>query len=110
MCRDGTRQGRADYVSIPAAGTSALPPLLDTDSLHFYTRFSHNERLRTALLAFMYPSCLAGALLALLMPSIVPGSVAVEDMFRAPLAYQYFLYHSALIVLGAYIPLSERLT
>ena len=72
----------------------------------FYTRFSHNERLRTALLAFMYPSCLAGALLALLMPSIVPGSVAVEDMFRAPLAYQYFLYHSALIVLGAYIPLS----
>lgn len=72
----------------------------------FYTRFSHNERLRTALLAFMYPSCLAGAMLALLMPSIVPGSVAVEDMFRAPLAYQYFLYHSALIVLGAYIPLS----
>ena len=55
----------------------------------FYTRFSHNEPLRTALLAFMYP-----------------GSVAVEDMFRAPLAYQYFLYHSALIVLGAYIPLS----
>ena len=48
----------------------------------FYTRFSHNERLRTALLAFMYPSCLTGALLALLMPSIVPGSVAVEDMFR----------------------------
>ena len=47
----------------------------------------------------MYPSCLAGAMLALLMPSIVPGSVAVEDMFRAPLAYQYFLYHSALIVL-----------
>ena len=71
----------------------------------FYVRFTKNTGRRTALLAFVYPTCLAGALLALLMPSIFGGSVDAQEAFGRALPYQYFLYHCALIVLGAYIPL-----
>ena len=39
------------------------------------------------------------------MPSIFSSSIEVSQAFTHPLAYQFFLYHSMLVVLGAYIPL-----
>src|SRR5699024_2509932 len=60
---------------------------------------------RTTVLAFMYPTALIGAALALAMPSIFSTSIEVSQAFTHPLAYQFFLYHSMLVVLGAYIPL-----
>ncbi|MBP3657644.1 MAG: YwaF family protein [Clostridia bacterium] len=72
----------------------------------FYTRFSSNTKLREILLAFMYPSCLIGAFLALCIPTILGDSIRVNQAFTHPLGYQYFLYHTMLVVLGLYIPMS----
>ena len=72
----------------------------------FYARLARASLRRDTVLAFMYPTCTAGAFFALLLPSIFPGSVDVSQAFTHPLAYQYFLWHCALIVLGLYIPLS----
>lgn len=105
---------------LPRADAEGLYPFLDLGHLPFhlcslqillifYVRFARPSAARDAVLAFMYPTCTAGAFFALLLPSIFPGSVAVSDAFRHPLAYQYFLWHSALIVLGLYIPLSGEL-
>lgn len=73
----------------------------------FYTRFSQNEKRRGTILGFMYPTCIAGAFFALLLPSIFSfGSCPVAEAFTKPLAYQYFLFHAMLIILGIYIPMS----
>lgn len=69
----------------------------------FYARFSGNEKRREYILAFMYPTCTVGALFALAIPSIFSGSVPVAEAFTKPLAYQYFIFHAMLIVLGLYI-------
>ena len=74
----------------------------------FYVRFSSNTKMRETLLAFMYPSCLLGALMAIALPSIFNGSVPVAQAFIHPLAYQFFLYHAMLIVLGLYIFTSKQ--
>lgn len=76
----------------------------------FFARFARKGRMREAVLAFMYPTCLLGAFLALLMPSIYGSSIAVSQSFTHPLAYQYFLYHTMLVVLGVSIPLSGQTT
>lgn len=74
----------------------------------FYVRFSSNNKMRETLLAFMYPTCLLGALMAIALPSILNGSVAVSEAFVHPLAYQFFLYHAMLIILGLYIFTSKQ--
>lgn len=66
----------------------------------FYLRFSHNERIKDILYGFMYPTCIAGAFMALALPSIFTESIKVTQAFTHPLAYQFFLYHTMLIVLG----------
>ena len=72
----------------------------------FIARFAKESEWKETLLAFMYPTCAAGAFLALLMPSIFGSSIEVSQAFTHPLAYQYFLYHVMLILLGAYIAMS----
>ena len=74
----------------------------------FYVRFTKNEKMKQMLLGFMYPSCTLGAFFALLIPTIFNSSVPVEQAFVKPLAYQFFLYHSMLIILGLYIPKSKE--
>lgn len=102
---------------VPSADGSGVYPYLELQHLPFhlcsiqilfilYTRFGHNDRLRETLLAFMYPTCVIGAFCALLMPSIFSTSISVDEAFTHPLAYQFFLYHAMLIILGAYIPVS----
>lgn len=74
-----------------------------------FVRFTENKRLRDPLLAFMYPSCLLGALSALAMPSIFSTTISVNQAFTHPMAYQFFLYHSMLIILGFIIAWSGEI-
>lgn len=75
----------------------------------FYTRFSKNEKRRETVLAFMYPTCTAGAAFAIALVSIFPNTVPTEEAFTHPMAYQYFLFHTMLIILGLYIPMSGQI-
>ena len=101
---------------VPSADGSMLLPYMEMQHLPFhlcsiqillifFTRFARPGRARTTVLAFMYPTALIGAALALAMPSIFSTSIEASQAFTHPLAYQFFLYHSMLVVLGAYIPL-----
>ncbi len=74
--------------------------------LIFIARFTKESKGKESLLAFMYPTCAAGAFLAILLPSIFTSSIDISQAFTHPLAYQYFLYHTMLILLGMYIPMS----
>ena len=72
----------------------------------FYAKLASPSTKRTAVLAFMYPTCIVGAIFALLMPSLFRNGIPPEQVFVHPKAYQYFLFHSMLIILGFYILLS----
>lgn len=72
----------------------------------FYARFAKDGPAKETLLAFMYPSCTLGAFFALMMPSIFSTSISVSQAFTHPLAYQFFLYHTMLVILGIYIAAS----
>lgn len=76
--------------------------------LIFFTRFAKKGPVRTAILAFMYPTCAAGAFIALFIPIIFTDDIEVSQAFTHPIAYQYFLWHSMLIVLGVYIAISKQ--
>lgn len=101
---------------VPSADGSMLLPYMEMQHLPFhlcsiqillifFVRFARPGKARTTVLAFMYPTALIGAALALAMPSIFSSTIEVSQAFTHPLAYQFFLYHSMLVVLGAYIPL-----
>lgn len=77
--------------------------------LIFYTRFTSNKKMRENVLAFMYPTCIAGAFIALLMPSIFTTSIPVEKAFVSLISYQFFLFHSMLIALGIIILISGEI-
>lgn len=74
----------------------------------FYARFTKNEKGRNAVLAFMYPTCMIGGFISLLIPSIFTDSISLSQAFTHPLAYQFFLYHTLLVIVGIYIPLSKQ--
>ena len=105
---------------VPSADGSAHFPCLGLRDLPFhlcsmqilfifYARFARNGPVKETLLAFMYPSCLIGALLAILIPTTFSGTVDAREAFARPLTYQYFLYHTMLIIFGAYIPMSREI-
>lgn len=105
---------------IPSTDGTLMFPYLRTDNmpLHlcslqlltiFFTRFAKPGKIRDAILAFMYPTCMVGAFCAILLPNIFPSFVTVDQAFTHPLAYQFFLFHVMLVVVGAYIPLSGEL-
>lgn len=77
--------------------------------LIFLARFSSNEKLKTNLLAFMYPTTILGAFLALIMPSIFSTTISINQAFTHPIAYQFFLYHTMLVILGIYIYTSHEI-
>lgn len=76
--------------------------------LIFLTKFTKNKKLKQLLLGFMYPTCSIGAFLAILLPSIFTDYIDPKNAFITPHVYQYFLYHSLLIVLGLYIYISNE--
>lgn len=74
----------------------------------YCARFMKEGKARDVLLGFMYPTCVAGAFFALLLPSIFDETTTALDAFVNGHPYEYFLYHSMLIVLGLYIFLSKQ--
>lgn len=102
---------------LPVAGGVGNYPYLKLPHLPFHlcsvqlilvwcARFMKPSARRDMLLAFMYPACAAGAFSALLMPNIFEGPVTISQAFTHPLPFQYFIWHSYLLVLGICIPLS----
>lgn len=103
---------------VPSADGSTYYPYLELQHLPFhvcsiqvflifYARFAKEGKMKETILAFMYPMSLGGVL-ALLMPSIFTTTISVSQAFTHPIAYQFFLYHAMLIVLGIYIPMSKE--
>lgn len=69
--------------------------------LIFLIRFiDKRDKLFHTLIAFMYPTTILGAFFALLLPSIFTTTISVAQAFSHPMAYQFFLYHTMLIILG----------
>ncbi len=75
-----------------------------------YCRFGRGKieenHFKRFLLAFMYPTCTLGALFAIVLPSIFSTTITPAQAFTHPIAYQVFIYHSMLVSLGLYIPMS----
>lgn len=74
-----------------------------------YVLFTKNKQGRENVLAFMYPTGLIGALIALVVPAGATIEWTLLGAFTNPQAYQFFLYHALLVIIGAYIPLSGEL-
>lgn len=104
---------------VPSADGTTMTPFLELHNLPFhlcsvqvllifFTRFAKDGPLRTAILAFMYPTCAIGAFIALFIPIIFTDDIDVSQAFTHPIAYQYFLWHTMLVVLGIYIAVSGQ--
>ena len=102
---------------VPSADGTKYYPYLAVNHMPFhlcsiqlitiiYARLAADGPRRNMILAFMYPTCLVGAIFALAMPSIFNTTISANQAFTHPIAYQTFLYHVMLIVLGVYIPMS----
>lgn len=68
-----------------------------------YYNFSNNEKLKRAVLSFMYPSCLIGGIAAILIPT----TSSLNGMWI--ITAQYFLYHVAIIVFALNICTNKEL-
>lgn len=105
---------------VPVDGSGVMIPFMELNHLPLHlcsiqipliliVRFVPKEsRVRHALLAFMYPTCILGAVAALLMPSIFTTTLPASEAFIHPMAYQFFIYHAMLVVLGVSIFRSEE--
>lgn len=102
---------------VPSSDGSTLYPYLELQQLPlhlcslqifflFYARFAKEGSSRTAVLAFLYPTCLIG-ICALFIPTVF-SNIESAQAFTHPLGYQYFLYHAMLAVVGLSIPLSRQ--
>lgn len=58
---------------------------------------------RRRLLGFMFVTCILGAGIAVVLSSIAPEFATTKDFLTSPRAWQFFIYHSMLIVLGIYL-------
>lgn len=76
--------------------------------LIFMTRFMKESNKRTTILAFMYPTTIVGAFAAIMIPTVFTKHVPVGNAFTHVMAYQFFLYHAMLIILGIYIVMSKE--
>lgn len=99
---------------IPSADGTNFYPYLSVEHLPFhlcsiqiilifFVRFGKEGKVKDAIEAFMFPTCLIGPMFALAIPTIWDGENLSTFAFLNPLSYQYFLYHVMLIVLAIYI-------
>jgi len=106
---------------IPSSDGSTFFPYIQTQHLPFHLcsiqiififiiRFSKESKLKDRIYAFLYPTTIIGALFALFLPSIFSTSISIQEAFTHPLAYQFFIYHGMLIVLGVYIYIEKKNT
>ena len=77
--------------------------------LIYWARHTENMKTREKILAYLYPTCLYGSLLALAMPSIFTTSISVSQAFTHPMAYQFFIYHTMIGSLSAFIVMSKEI-
>lgn len=98
---------------VPSVSGDMMFPYIELENLPFHlcslqiiliyvTRFMKPSDRRDALLAFMYPTCAIGAFFALMIPTVF-AEIELHQAFTHPHAYEYFLYHAFLIILGIYI-------
>lgn len=71
-----------------------------------YVLLTKSEVGRNNMLAFMYPSGLIGAMIALFVPAGASIEWSLKGILLNPQAYEFFLYHALLVIIGVYIPLS----
>ncbi len=76
--------------------------------LVFYARFAKPGKARTAILAFMYATCLGGAPFAILLPAVF-STYPAEESFLHLSNYRFFLYHDMIIALAIYIGMSKEI-
>ncbi|MBQ3599514.1 MAG: YwaF family protein [Clostridia bacterium] len=99
---------------VPSADGSHSYVFLETNNLPlhlcsiqiifiFYSRFAKDGKAKEILHAFMYPTCTIGAFIAILLPSIFTGGTTFAEAFLSGHPYEYFLYHSVLVILGLHI-------
>ncbi len=104
---------------VPSTSGSKLYPYIEIQHLPmhlcslqilliYFARFTKNQRMRETVLAFMYPAGVVGAAFALAIPTILKKAVKVSQAFCDPWAYQFFLFHSMLVILGLYIAFSGK--
>lgn len=101
---------------VPSADGKTIRPFLPHSSLPLHmcsiqiflilaAIFIKKQPLRENLLAFIYATGIGGAFMAIVVATIF-NSVTPEKSFTYPRAYEYFIYHTMLIILGAYIFMS----
>ena len=73
--------------------------------LFLVSRVRERER---KLLALIYGTAIPGGLAAIFLSSIAPQFETAAEFFTAPRAWQFFLYHSMIVVLGAAIGLDRE--
>lgn len=66
-------------------------------------KFTNNQKIKDALLSFMAPTCIIGAFIALAVDT-------VGCDFSNPQVYEYFMYHTALIIFAASIISKKQIT
>ena len=105
---------------VPSADGTLMRPYLPLNHLPlhmcsidilliYYARHTSNPVNREKVLAYLYPTCLYGSLLALAMPSIFTTSISVDQAFTHPMAYQFFIYHTMIGSLSAFIVMSKEI-
>ena len=104
---------------VPSADGSMLYPYIELENIPFHlcsiqiilifmTRFMKESNKRTTILAFMYPTTIVGAFAAIMIPTVFSKHVPVQEAFIHTMTYQFFLYHTMLIILGIYIVMSKE--
>ncbi len=99
---------------VPSSDGSSFYPYIELNHLPlhfcsiqiifiFYATLTHNDKARMDLLAFMCPTCLLGGLFASLIPSIYTTTITPGESFTSPVAYQFYIYHGMMILLGLII-------
>ena len=66
-------------------------------------KFTTNQKLKDTILKFMFPTCILGAFIA-----IVVDTAGCD--FRDIVIYEYFLFHTALVIFGLSIIIKKQIT
>ena len=66
-------------------------------------KFTTNQKLKDTILKFMFPTCILGAFIA-----IVVDTAGCD--FRDIVIYEYFLFHTALVLFGLSIMIKKQIT
>jgi hypothetical protein len=66
-------------------------------------KFSKNEKIKDIILKFMFPTCILGAFIAIIVDTV---GCAFNDL----IVYEYFIFHTALVIFGISIITKKKIT